>query len=82
MMDKDRRVCELQPRKEKERGLSDQQLTALRSFEQNGWELRFVRRPPQDEPVPVMFDVDTGRYAVLEKDGALNKEHGLTIRSD
>ena len=80
MMDRDRRAGELQSRSEKERNLSDEQVNGLRKFEQFGWELLFVRQPHFEEPVPVMYDVDTGRYAVLDKDGTSNKVHNLTVR--
>ena len=80
MMDRDRRAGELQSRREKERNLSDEQVIGLRNFEQFGWELLFVRQSQHEEPVPVMYDVDTGRYAVLEKDGNSNKDHNLTVR--
>ena len=69
MMDRDRRTGELQSRREKERNLSEEQVITLRNFEQSGWELLFVRQSQAEEPVPVVYDVDTGRYAVLEKDG-------------
>ncbi len=82
MLDRDRRTGDLQSRREKERNLSDEQVIGLRNFEQIGWELLFVRQSQAAEPVPVMYDVDTGRYAVLEKDGVLNKEHDLTIRRE
>ena len=37
-------------------GLTHQQLATLHSMEQFQWELRFVRRPLFDAPIPVLFN--------------------------
>lgn len=48
----------------------DQQMT-LRDLERFGWELRFVRRPPFQDPVPVVVDGDRRSFSVLKPDGTL-----------
>jgi hypothetical protein len=78
--DKERRECEQQVVREKERDLTTDQVIALRNLEHFGWELRFVRRPLFEHPVPVLFDADTERYAILEDDGTVNEDHDLIIR--
>lgn len=62
------------------RQLNDAQLMTLRGIENFGWELRFVRRPPGEDPIPVVFDHAGKQYAVLEKDGTLNQNPNIVIR--
>ena len=61
-------------------GLTHQQLATLHSMEQFQWELRFVRRPLFDAPIPVLFNRDGTRHAVLEADGTFNEDPGFKIR--
>jgi hypothetical protein len=61
-------------------GLTPQQLAALLTLEGFQWTLAFVRRPMFREPVPVAFDRSGTRQVVIEVDGSLNENHGLTIR--
>lgn len=63
-----------------ESNLNSEQLMTLRRMESFGWELKFVRKPLFQTPVPVMFDGDRKRYAVLEEDGSLNEEPDFEIR--
>ena len=61
--------------------LNDDQLMTLRDLERFGWELKFVRRPPFQDSVPVVFDGDRKTFAVLRPDGTLDDEHpDLVIR--
>lgn len=62
------------------RGLSDAQLHALKTLEQFGWTLRFVRRPMFQDPVPVVFDRQGERWVVLEPDGSLDESPGFRLR--
>ncbi len=62
-------------------GLTPQQLTTLLTLEGFQWTLAFVRRPMFRDPVPVAFDRSGTRKVVIEADGSLNENHGLTIRS-
>jgi hypothetical protein len=60
--------------------LNDDQLMTLRDLERFGWELKFVRRPPFQDAVPVVFDGDRKTFAVLLSDGTLDENSGLIIR--
>jgi hypothetical protein len=63
-----------------EKQLNDEQVATLRSLEHFGWELKFVRRPAFKEPVPVVFDGDRKKFAVLTADGTLDENPGFEIR--
>ena len=60
--------------------LNDDQLMTLRDLERFGWELKFVRRPPFQESIPVVFDGDRKSFAVLRADGTLDEHPDLAIR--
>ena len=63
--------------------LNASQLRMLRELECFGWELRFVRRPPFVEPIPVIFPADDGgadAYITLRFDGSLDEHSSLVIR--
>ena len=60
--------------------LNDDQLMTLRDLERFGWELKFVRRPPFQDAVPVVFDADRRTFCVLRPDGTLDDNPGLIIR--
>jgi len=60
--------------------LNDAQLETLNELERFGWQLKFVRRPLFQPSIPVVFDGDRKRYAVLEPDGTLNEHPAFTIR--
>ena len=62
--------------------LNESQLITLNSLESFGWELKFIRRPLFQDPVPVVFDADRNRFAILQNDGSLDEEPGIDIRSD
>ncbi|MEM9301126.1 MAG: hypothetical protein AAGE01_03390 [Pseudomonadota bacterium] len=62
------------------RELNADQLATLNSLESFGWELKFVRKPLFQDPVPIVFDDSREHFAVLEADGTLNEEPGITIR--
>jgi hypothetical protein len=79
-MDKDRRVESEQSRRLMLQELNDAQKAATHQLERFGWSLCFVRRPLFKDVIPVLKDPDNDRYAVLEKEGALNEDHGLSIR--
>lgn len=57
----------------------DQQLE-LATLERFGWELKFIRQPPFQKPVAVVYDPETRRYAVLREDGTLDENPSFTIR--
>ena len=60
--------------------LNDSQRLTLRALERFGWELKFVRRRPFQDPVPVVFDGDRRSFAVLKPDGSLDEKPGFDIR--
>jgi len=53
---------------------------ALADLERFGWELKFIRRPMFQQPVPVVFDSSRKHYAVLNLDGSLDENPGFDIR--
>ena len=63
------------------RQLNDAQLMTLRGLESFGWELKFIRRKPFQEPIAVIFDGDRKKFAVLRADGTLNENPAFDIRS-
>jgi hypothetical protein len=68
------------PTRTLERELNEDQVITLREYERYGWELKFVRRTPFKPSVPIIYDRDTRKYAVIEADGSVNEKHGLVIR--
>ncbi len=62
------------------RDLNQDQQIALAELEKYGWELKFVRRPMFQQPIPVVFDSDRKSYAVLLPDGTLDQNPGFDIR--
>ena len=58
---------------------ADQQVS-LRELEPFGWELKFIRRKPFQPPVPVMYDMDRKKYAILREDGTLDENPDFVIR--
>lgn len=57
----------------------DQQLE-LAVLERFGWELKFIRRPPFQKPIAVVYDLETRKYAVLKEDGTLDEKPAFKIR--
>ena len=80
MVDKERRHALTPQQIALRRELNEAQSLTLASLESFGWELKFVRRPMFQKPVPVVFDGDRKKYAVLEADGTLNENPGFKIR--
>lgn len=80
MSDSERRRLDKERSVELKRELNDDQLMTLRGLEQFGWELKFIRRPPFQPKVAVVFDGDRRSYAIIEADGSLNEKNELTIR--
>jgi hypothetical protein len=62
------------------RYLNEAQFLALRSLENFGWALAFVRRPLFMTPVVVVASPDSAQYALLEDDGSVNMKSGLQLR--
>lgn len=62
--------------------LNEAQLIALPALERFGWELKFVRRPLFQDPLPVVFNADGTTVGVLEEDGRLNLDVDVQIRGE
>lgn len=60
--------------------LNDVQMLALRQIQRFGWQLRFVRKPLFQEPVPVVFSADGDKIGILEEDGRINMEADIKVR--
>ncbi len=60
--------------------LTPEQRKTLDDLKMLGWELKFVRKPLFQQPVPVVIERKTNRYAVIEEDGSLNDNPGFKIR--
>src|SRR5436190_13771582 len=73
-VDKERRSGQRELSSVLKRQLNDAQLMTLRGLEGFGWELKFIRRKPFQEPIAVIFDGDRKTFAVLEADGSLNEK--------
>ncbi len=79
-MSDERRLHEQHPGRVLEGKLNAEQLATLHSLESFGWELKFVRMPLFQEPVPVVFDGSRQKFAVLRPDGTLDENPGIDIR--
>ena len=77
---KERRIIRQQTASAMEKELNTAQQHAMYSLAQFGWELKFIRRKLFQDPIPVVFDGDRKRYAVLMPDGSLNENPGFDIR--
>jgi hypothetical protein len=80
MNDKERRYPGGRPQRAMLRELNEAQLSMLKALEAYGWELKFIRRPMFAKGVPVVFDGERKKFAVLEADGSLNENPGFDIR--
>ncbi len=60
--------------------LNDAQLAELRSIEQFGWNLKYIRRPLFQEQVIVVINPDGKSIGVLEDDGGLNMNPNIETR--
>lgn len=61
--------------------LNAAQRETLAELERFGWELKFIRRPLFREPIPVVFDGDRKRHALLKPDGTLDDDPGFDLRT-
>jgi hypothetical protein len=76
----ERRRGEGRPASMLRRDLNEDQQFALAELEKYGWELKFIRRPMFQQPIPVVFDSERKNYAVLLPDGTLDQNPGFKIR--
>jgi len=61
--------------------LNPDQRETLGELEKFGWELRFVRHDPEQRPVPVIFDAEHEKFAVLDQEGKLDEGAFVNIRN-
>jgi hypothetical protein len=80
MMEEKRRKTEKELAILLKRELNEEQRLTLADIERFGWELKFIRRPLFQQSIAVVFDSDRKCFAVLEPDGTLNENPGITIR--
>ena len=60
--------------------LSQDQLDALKQIGNFGWQLKFIRRPAFQDPTVIIYSRDKDLYGVLEEDGSIDTDSGITIR--
>ncbi len=80
MPDRERRHQPSTTSRKLEHLLNAEQLVTLRSLESFGWELKFVRLPLFQDPVPIVFDGSRERFAILRPDGTLDEDPRIDIR--
>ena len=62
--------------------LNDAQQFTYRRITASGWRIKFIRRPMYQNPVCVMTDPDETMLALIEKNGYLNKQPDIPLRSN
>ena len=77
---RERRKVDGRPSPALKRELNEDQRIALADLERFGWELKFIRRPMFQQPIPVVFDSSRKHFAVLNTDGTLDENPGFDIR--
>lgn len=60
--------------------LNFSQMITLNEAEGFGWQLKYVRRPLFMEPVPILYNPDMDRYAVMDIDGCINRSIEVALR--
>jgi hypothetical protein len=60
--------------------ITEDQRDCLRTLENFGWTLKFVRRDALGEPMAWVYDPDNKRLAVIEPDGTLDESRTLRAR--
>ena len=68
--------------KQLETVLNKPQMTTLLNLESIGWSLLFVRRPQFQPIMPVLRDNTNSFTAIIEEDGSINFDHGVTFRAN
>jgi hypothetical protein len=79
-MEQDRRGVEVPVPANLRQYLNDFQMLALDRMKGLGWELKFVRHPMFQQPVPVIFHAENDEHAMIEEDGTINKEPFIDMR--
>lgn len=84
-MDKKERRKNIPPIPERDRltkMLTAEQVVALRRLENYGWQLKYVRRPLFQDPVPILFNAVDKRYTLLDPEGNQLPLEGAELRKD
>ena len=79
-MEDDRRNREIPVPANLREYLNDFQMLALDRMKGLGWELKFIRHPIFQQPVPVIVNRETDEHALIEEDGTINKNPFIDIR--
>ena len=79
-IDRDRRKDRLVSNATLRAQLNEDQLMTLSELERFGCELKFIRRPPFQDPIPVVIDGDRKSYSILRPDGSLDEKTKLKLR--
>ena len=61
-------------------GLTPEQQATIHTMETFHWRLKFVRRPLFKIPIPVLFNREGDRYAVVNEDGTIDEQPALKLR--
>lgn len=69
----DRRLQTRTASSELKRQLNGAQIATCHTLERFGWEVRFIRRTPGGEPLVVLHDPDTRKFAILDANGVLEE---------
>ena len=60
--------------------LNDAQMSELRTIENFGWKIKFVRRPLFQDPVVIVAHPDGSSICALEEDGTINHNPDIILR--
>lgn len=80
MVERERRQETMPPSAALRSQLNEEQLMTLRDLERFGWELKFIRRPPFQEAIPVVVDGDRKSFSILKSDGSLEDQPDIKLR--
>ena len=62
--------------------LTPAQVKTLDSIQRLGWQLRFVRRPLFQDPVPVVSNASNDQIGMLDPDGRINIDIAIDVRNE
>jgi hypothetical protein len=80
MIDRERRQGHVLANATLRAQLNEEQLMTLHELERFGWELKFIRRRPFQEAIPVVIDGDRKSFSILKPDGTLEDNPKLSLR--
>ena len=74
----ERRRCVSSTSSQLREQLNESQLETARGLERFGWDLRFVRKPPFQPALPVLFGDSS--FLCLHEDGTMEDEPPIALR--